>query len=45
MPVMEIFSSTITRLGTKDVDFVYYGGYYPELGRLLRQARAAGLKV
>jgi len=39
------FSSIIERLGTKDVDFVYYGGYYAELGRLLRQARAAGLKA
>src|SRR5258705_8956525 len=27
------------------VDFVYYGGYHPEMGLLLRQASEQGLKV
>jgi len=28
-----------------NIDFVYYGGYHPEMGQILRQARAAGLKT
>lgn len=39
------FSSLITKLKKEDVDFVYYGGYHPELGLILRQARQAGLKA
>lgn len=37
------FSTLITRLKKAEVDFVYYGGYYPEMGQMLRQARDAGL--
>ncbi|NOL49714.1 high-affinity branched-chain amino acid ABC transporter substrate-binding protein [Pelistega europaea] len=33
------YSSLITSLKAKGVDFVYYGGYHPELGLLLRQAK------
>ncbi len=29
----------------ENIDFVYYGGYYPEMGQMLRQARANGLKT
>lgn len=29
----------------ENIDFVYYGGYHPEMGQILRQARAAGLKT
>jgi branched-chain amino acid transport system substrate-binding protein len=36
------FSALITKLKSLGVDFVYYGGYHPELGLLLRQARAQG---
>ena len=39
------FSSLIARLKKEGVDFVYYGGYHPELGLLLRQSAEKGLKV
>ncbi|MGF2688143.1 branched-chain amino acid ABC transporter substrate-binding protein [Marinobacter sp. DUT-3] len=37
------FSSLITKLKQADVDYVYYGGYHPELGLILRQAEQAKL--
>ncbi|MDO3720880.1 branched-chain amino acid ABC transporter substrate-binding protein [Marinobacter sp. chi1] len=37
------FSSLVTKMKQADVDFVYYGGYHPELGLILRQAGQAGL--
>jgi len=37
------FSSLISKLKQADVDYVYYGGYHPELGLILRQAQQAGL--
>lgn len=37
------FSSLVTRLRKANVDFVYYGGYHPELGLILRQAQQADL--
>lgn len=37
------FSSLVTKLRDADVDYVYYGGYHPELGLILRQARQAKL--
>jgi len=39
------YSSVVTKLKSAGVDFVYYGGYHPELGLLLRQAREQGLDV
>lgn len=39
------FSTLIARLKKENVDFVYFGGYYPEMGQIVRQARAAGLKT
>lgn len=39
------YSAVITKLKAANVDFVYYGGYHPELGLLLRQAREQGLKA
>ncbi|HAF91461.1 MAG TPA: leucine ABC transporter subunit substrate-binding protein LivK, partial [Pseudomonas sp.] len=39
------FSSLIARLKREGVDFVYYGGYHPELGLLLRQSKEKGLNV
>lgn len=36
------FSALITKLKRANVDFVYYGGYHPELGLILRQARTQG---
>ncbi len=39
------YSAVITKLKAANVDFVYYGGYHPELGLLERQAAEQGLKV
>ena len=39
------YSAIITKLKSAGVDFVYYGGYHPEMGLLLRQSREQGLKV
>ncbi len=39
------FSSLIAKLKHEGVDFVYYGGYHPELGLLLRQSKEKGLNV
>lgn len=39
------YSSVITKMKSAGVDFVFYGGLYPELGLLLRQAREQGLKA
>lgn len=39
------FSSLIAKLKQDNVDFVYYGGYHPELGLLMRQAAEKGLKA
>ncbi|WP_338492984.1 branched-chain amino acid ABC transporter substrate-binding protein [Erwinia aphidicola] len=39
------FSTLVARLKKENVDFAYFGGYHPEMGQILRQARAAGLKT
>ncbi|MDO2949962.1 branched-chain amino acid ABC transporter substrate-binding protein [Aeromonas simiae] len=39
------FSALIAKLQKENVDFVYYGGYHPELGLILRQAAEKGLKA
>jgi len=39
------FSTLVARLKKENVDFVYFGGYYPEMGQILRQSRAAGLQT
>lgn len=36
------FSALIAKLKRNDIDFVYYGGYHPELGLILRQSREKG---
>jgi branched-chain amino acid transport system substrate-binding protein len=36
------FSALITKLKKEGVDFVYYGGYHPELGLILRQSGDQG---
>ncbi|QEP44164.1 branched-chain amino acid ABC transporter substrate-binding protein [Ectothiorhodospiraceae bacterium BW-2] len=38
------FSALITKMKSRNVDFVYYGGYHPELGLILRQSREQGFK-
>lgn len=39
------FSSLIAKLQKAKVDFVYYGGYHPELGLILRQSAEKGFKA
>ncbi len=39
------FSALIAKLQKENVDFVYYGGYHPELGLLLRQSLEKGFNV
>ncbi|MDO4904300.1 MAG: high-affinity branched-chain amino acid ABC transporter substrate-binding protein [Lautropia sp.] len=39
------YSAVITKLRSNGVDFVYYGGYHPEMGLLLRQAAEQGVKA
>ena len=39
------FSALIAKLKKEGVDFVYYGGYHPELGLILRQGAEKGLKA
>ncbi|MEU9159953.1 high-affinity branched-chain amino acid ABC transporter substrate-binding protein [Streptomyces sp. NPDC048424] len=39
------FTSIIQKLKQNNVDFVYWGGFHPELGLLLRQAQEKGLKA
>ncbi|WAJ36201.1 branched-chain amino acid ABC transporter substrate-binding protein [Pseudomonas sp. GOM7] len=39
------FSALIAKLNQAGVDFVYYGGYHPELGLLLRQTKERGLNI
>lgn len=36
------FSALIGKLKKEGADFVYYGGYHPELALIMRQAKAAG---
>ncbi|MBY4676965.1 branched-chain amino acid ABC transporter substrate-binding protein [Marinobacterium arenosum] len=36
------FSSLITKMKKEGVDFVYFGGYHPELGLIMRQSHAVG---
>ena len=38
------FSALITSLKDKNIDAVYYGGYHPELGLIVRQAQEQGMK-
>ena len=39
------FGSLIQKLKQANVDFVYYGGYHPELGLILRQAKEKGVNA
>lgn len=39
------YSAVITKLKSQGIDFVYFGGYHPEMGLLLRQAREQGVKA
>ncbi|MGG5871805.1 branched-chain amino acid ABC transporter substrate-binding protein [Pseudomonas peli] len=39
------FSAMIAKLKQAGVDFIYYGGYHPELGLLLRQSAEKGLSA
>lgn len=37
------FSATVTKIKASGAQAVYYGGYYPEAGLLVKQMRAAGV--
>ena len=39
------FGSLMQKLKQANVDFVYYGGYHPELGLILRQAKEKGVNA
>jgi len=39
------FSALVTKMKSAGVDFVYYGGYHPELGLILRQSREHGFNA
>ncbi len=39
------FSALIAKMKKENVDFIYYGGYHPELGLILRQSAEKGLDV
>ncbi|MCV6589278.1 MAG: branched-chain amino acid ABC transporter substrate-binding protein [Marinobacterium sp.] len=39
------FSALIAKLKKEGIDFVYYGGYHPELGLILRQSREKGFNA
>ena len=39
------YSAVITKLKSQGVDFVYFGGYHPEMGMMMRQAREQGIKA
>lgn len=39
------FSALIAKMQKDNVDFVYYGGYHPELGLILRQSAEKGFKA
>ncbi len=38
------FSALITKLKKNNIDFVYWGGYHPELGLIIRQGADQGFK-
>ncbi len=37
------YSAILTKIKSQGIDFVYFGGYHPEMGLLLRQARDQGI--
>jgi len=39
------YSATVTKLKTANVDYVFYGGYYADAAKLVKQLRAAGSKA
>lgn len=39
------YSALIAKLKRANVNFVYFGGYHPEMGLLLRQSKQAGLNA
>lgn len=39
------YSAIISKIKRQNIDLVYFGGYHPELGLILRQARERGLNA
>jgi branched-chain amino acid transport system substrate-binding protein len=44
-PKEQNYSSTVNAIQAGNVEAIFYGGYYAEAGRLLKQIRDAGLKT
>jgi branched-chain amino acid transport system substrate-binding protein len=44
-PKAQDYSSTVNKISAAKVDAIFYGGYYAEGGRLLKQLRDAGVKA
>ena len=44
-PSMNDYSELVDRLKTAGIDILYFGGYAPEAGLILREARDAGSKI
>jgi len=44
-PKAQDFSSTVNKINAAKPDAIFYGGYYADSGRLLKQLRDAGVKV
>ena len=42
-PKAQDYSSTVTKIKGANVDAIFYGGYYAEAGRLVKQLRDAGV--
>ncbi|MGI0117164.1 ABC transporter substrate-binding protein [Zooshikella sp. RANM57] len=39
------FDQEVEILKRQEIDFIYYGGYYPELAHMLRQSKRQGLSI
>lgn len=39
------YSAIITKMKAENVDFIYFGGYHPELGLIARQSRERGIEA
>lgn len=39
------YSAVVTKLKAQGVDFIYFGGYHPELGLIMRQSAEQGIKA
>ncbi|MBI3898850.1 MAG: branched-chain amino acid ABC transporter substrate-binding protein [Gammaproteobacteria bacterium] len=45
IPGEKDYSAIVEKMKQKNIGLIYYGGYHPEAGLIVRQARALGLKA